>query len=342
MEIIQTFTKGSKQINVYGTFQEPLFLAKDIGKMLGMANIRKVIGRIDANWKSVTKGYTKEKGGKGGNQEMTFLKEPGLYYILMRSNKTTAKPFQRWICEEVVPSIRQTGSYKLGQHPTFKQFTFKIETEYDLHTKVVNFLKNQYPDSLFAASLGENQDTAVKRLKSYKMGYLKGSPDLLINNLHKEYRGFAIEFKTPKGTGTVTDEQSKMLKKYERNHFKTLVTNDYDECVLQIVKYFEEVRVQCEFCDCKFKTSESLASHHKFFHRIGFNQKEDFDLFCLRQAKECEGCEACEDTDTECTDSSDESDESDDGREDSSAGTSDEDSLISVDEYDRLVDFHSF
>ena len=335
MEIIQTFTKGSKQINVYGTFQEPLFLAKDVGKMLGMGNIRSSLAKVNPKWKT-----TRVQTLDGGQDErhMTFLTEPGLYMalLLMRSYKPEAKKFQEWICEDVVPSIRQTGSYKLGQHPTFKQFTFKIETEYDLHTKVVNFLKNQYPDSLFTASLGENQDTAVKRLKSYKMGYLKGSPDLLINNLHKEYRGYAIEFKTPKGTGTVTDEQSKMLKKYERNHFKTLVTNDYDECVLQIVKYFEEVRVQCEFCDCKFKTSESLASHHKFFHRIGLNQKEDFDLFCLRQAKECEGCEACEDTDTEFDTESDEED-GDSDTELSEYQTSDDDgSLISIDEYAEL------
>jgi prophage antirepressor-like protein len=332
MEIIETFSKDSKQIDVYGTFQEPLFLGKDIGKMLDMPNIRKVIGRIHANWKIVTKVYPKKKGGKGSNQPMTFLKEPGLYYILMRSNKKESKPFQRWICEEVIPSLRKTGSYKLDQHAPFKQLTFKIETEYDLHTKVVNFLKNRFPDSLFTASLGENQDTGAKRLKSFKMGYLKGTPDLIINNLHKDYNGFAIEFKSPKGTGTVTEEQSKMLKKYERNQFKTLVTNDYDECVLEIVEYFKEVRIQCEYCTCKFKTSESLASHHKHFHRIGYNEKEDLEkLRLLLSSKGCSGCDACEDT------------SSDSDTELSEYQTSDDDdSLLSIDEYNDLADNHSF
>ena len=63
--------------------------------------------------------------------------------------------------------------------------TFKIENETDLHVKVVYFLKKRYPHSIFTATLGENQDTCNKRIESYKKGYLRGSPDLIINNLHK-------------------------------------------------------------------------------------------------------------------------------------------------------------
>ena len=69
--------------------------------------------------------------------------------------------------------------------------TFKIENETDLHVKVISFLKKRYPHSLLVASLGENQDSPYKRIDSYKKGYLHGSPDLIINNLHKHYTGFA-------------------------------------------------------------------------------------------------------------------------------------------------------
>ena len=37
--------------------------------------------------------------------------------------------------------------------------TFKIENELDLHIKVVSFLKKRHPNSIFIATLGENQDT---------------------------------------------------------------------------------------------------------------------------------------------------------------------------------------
>ena len=76
--------------------------------------------------------------------------------------------------------------------------TFKIESETDLHVKVVHFLKKSYPHSLFTVTLGKNQYTVHKRIDSFKKGYICGSPDLIINNLHKCYSSFAIEMKTPK------------------------------------------------------------------------------------------------------------------------------------------------
>ena len=97
-------------------------------------------------------------------------------------------------------------------HKYSDSLTFKIENETDLHTKVVSFLKNRYPYSIFTATLGENQDTSKKRIESYKKGYLRGSPDLIINNLHKHYTGFAIEFKNLKGNCVLSYDQSKMLR----------------------------------------------------------------------------------------------------------------------------------
>ena len=89
---------------------------------------------------------------------------------------------------------------------------FKIKSELDLHIKVVSFLKKRYPNCIFTATLGENQDTSKKRIESYKKGCLRGSPDLIINNLHKHYTGFTIELKNPKGIGILSYDQSKMLR----------------------------------------------------------------------------------------------------------------------------------
>ena len=50
----------------------------------------------------------------------------------------------------------------------------------------------------------------------------------IINNLHKHYFGFAVEFKNPKGIGVLSCDQSKMLRQYENNGFKTLVSYHYD------------------------------------------------------------------------------------------------------------------
>lgn len=40
--------------------------------------------------------------------------EPGLYSLIARSNSPNAVSFQRWIFEDVLPSIRRTGNYSLA------------------------------------------------------------------------------------------------------------------------------------------------------------------------------------------------------------------------------------
>jgi prophage antirepressor-like protein len=261
--IIKKFTNENLTINVYGTFDKPLFLANEIGQLLGLKNIRSSLSRMNSLWKAVRPMDT-----VGGIQQMTFLTESGLYKLIMRSDKYEAIKFQEWICEIVLPSLRKTGQYKMQEHSPKEQLTFKIENEFDLHTKVVHFLKNQYPESLFSAGLGELQDTVQKRIKSSKMGYQKGMPDLTISNLHSKYNGFVIEFKTPNGKGVVSKAQRNMIKKYKRNGFKTLISNDYDQCIMEIVEYMRNTRVKCDHCSRKFKTRQTLEKHLKHFHRI--------------------------------------------------------------------------
>ena len=90
-------------------------------------------------------------------------------------------------------SIRKTGKYSYDDdmnHTYSDRLTFKIKNETDLHTKVVSFIKRRFPNNIFTATLGENQDTGNKRIESDNKGYLLGSLDLIINNLHKHYTEF--------------------------------------------------------------------------------------------------------------------------------------------------------
>ena len=137
----------------------------------------------------------------------------------------------------------------------------------DLHVKVVSFLKKRYPHSRFTVTLGENQDTVHKRINSFKKGYLRGSPDLIINNLHKHYTGFCIEFKSPKGNGVLSSDQSMILLQYQNNGFKTLVSNDYDHIIEQVIEYFRDVRIKCSYCPRRFISPQSLRNHIKGFHK---------------------------------------------------------------------------
>ena len=206
---------------------------------------------------------------KGNEGNSLYLSESGLYSLVLRSKLESAKEFKRWVTSQVLPSIRKTGRYDYCMNYKYSNMlTFKIENETDLHVKVVSFLKKRYPHSLFTVTLGENQDTVHKRIDSFKKGYLRGSPDLIINNLHKHYTGFCIEFKNPKGNGVLSPDQSMMLRQYQNNGFKTLVSNDYDQIIEQIIEYFRDVRIKCSYCLRRFISSQSLRNHIEFFHKM--------------------------------------------------------------------------
>ena len=206
---------------------------------------------------------------KGNGGECIYINESGLYSLILRSKLESAKEFKRWVTSQVLPSIRKTGRYDYCMNHKYNNtLTFKIENETDLHVKVVSFLKKRYPHSLFTVTLGENQDTAFKRIDSFKKGYLRGSPDMIINNLHKRYTGFCVEFKSPKGNGVLSPDQSKMLRQYQNNGFKTLVSNDYHQIIEQIIEYFRDVRLLCLHCLRRFISPQSLRNHIKFIHKM--------------------------------------------------------------------------
>ena len=161
-------------------------------------------------------------------------------------------------------------------HKYNNTLTFKIENETDLHVKVVSFLKKIYPHSLFTVTLGENKDTAFNRIDSFKKGLIEsinlrrvhGSPDLIINNLHKCHSGCRNRNEKPKGNGVLSPDQSMMLRQYQNNGFKTLVSNDYDHIIEQIIEYFRDVRILCSYCPMRFISSQSLRNHIKSFHKM--------------------------------------------------------------------------
>jgi prophage antirepressor-like protein len=59
----------------------------------------------------------------GRSQEMVFISEPDLYRLIASSKLPTAKKFERWIFEEVLPSIRKTGGYLQNNAQTNKELS---------------------------------------------------------------------------------------------------------------------------------------------------------------------------------------------------------------------------
>lgn len=86
---------------------DPLFVAKDVCEALGLGSVSTACRKLDED----------EKGSDtittpGGPQKLVTVTEPGLYKLIMRSNRPDAAAFTRWVTHEVLPSIRRTGNYQ--------------------------------------------------------------------------------------------------------------------------------------------------------------------------------------------------------------------------------------
>ena len=91
-----------------------------------------------------------------------------------------------------------------------------MENETDLHCKVVQYIRLFYPEAIIIAGLGENQDTPTKRINSWRKGYMKGQPDIIIANYHNQYSGLCIEFKSATTNYRISEAQLEMYERYKQ------------------------------------------------------------------------------------------------------------------------------
>lgn len=258
MELIRKYSNTDFAVSVYGTPDKPMFKANEIGHLLDLKCIRQNIHRLPS---PLLEGVTRCHG-------QNFISESVLYYIVMRSNATRCVDFQLWLCNEVLPSLRKTGKYELLNKENFVKCEMTIKTEFDLHKAVISYLKKYHPSINFLATLGEMQDTTLKRSKAYHSGYIGGTPDICILDPHKKYNGFFCEFKSPSACGQISDNQKREIQKYRDQDYHVVVSNNYDDIIRALNDYIKDIRIKCQHCNCKFKNISTLKNHHKYFHRM--------------------------------------------------------------------------
>ena len=183
-------------IQVYGTYDEPLFKAKDIGDLLDIKDVLSTVKDFDNDEKGV--GYYPTPGGI---QQMVMLKEQGLYKILMISRKPIAKQFQKWVFN-IIKEIRLKGKYdleeKLKEHQQLLQVTqqelvrYKEKTYEEIEkTGHIYVIKT---DAQGSYKVGKTKDAVNKRIRGLQTGnvdniqvlldFKTSNPDLLEKNVH--------------------------------------------------------------------------------------------------------------------------------------------------------------
>ena len=106
--------QAEQSVRVEFQNNEPLFCLTDVARILEISNANPL--RFNMKRDGVHKMYSVDT--KGRKNEITYINEPNLYRVIFRSNKPEAVKFQDWIFEEVIPQIRKTGGYQVGQKTT--------------------------------------------------------------------------------------------------------------------------------------------------------------------------------------------------------------------------------
>ncbi|MCX4027858.1 phage antirepressor [Spartinivicinus marinus] len=109
MDIIP-FEFSGASVRVIDKDGEPWFVAKDIADALKFSEASAMTRHLDDDEKGLSIVQT-----LGGDQELQVINESGLYSAILKSRRPEAKVFKKWVTNEVLPSIRKTGSYGVAK-----------------------------------------------------------------------------------------------------------------------------------------------------------------------------------------------------------------------------------
>ena len=154
------------------------FVLKDVSDVLGLSNSRRVAERLDEDEKGVTLSDT-----HGGSQNTTIINEPGLYKVILRSDKPEAKKFMHWVTHEVLPSIRKHGAYITSDKME------ELMTDPDTWVKLIRTLQQERQEK----AMLQKQITQDKPKVIFADAVAVSDSDILIGELAKILKSNGVE-----------------------------------------------------------------------------------------------------------------------------------------------------
>jgi prophage antirepressor-like protein len=190
MEIVKAFNANELTTNILikGDYENPLFRASDIGDILDIACVRSSTRDFDDSEITVHTMHT-----LGGQQQVLFLTEFGLYKLLFKSRKPIAIKFQKWVCE-VIKEIRLNGEYKykkeneelknqmeekekenyLSNHNKFLELSENKKVVYIILLKIIN----ENDEKKYIIKIGKTEDLK-RRIREISAEYVVTTPVII-------------------------------------------------------------------------------------------------------------------------------------------------------------------
>jgi prophage antirepressor-like protein len=145
--------------------QKEYFIAKDIAEVLEYRDTDKAIRQHCKNQTALKNifnpdkiagfNFAKELGNNYKN--INLIQEPDVWRLIIKSRLPEAEKIERWIFEEVLPSIRKTGKYELSENSkqtqpvqTSEEFNIKSYTEQNRDLiELIELINSKNPMTLF-------------------------------------------------------------------------------------------------------------------------------------------------------------------------------------------------
>lgn len=211
MQVFNNETFGNVRVKMIN--DEPWFMGRDVCKALGYVNNRKALmDHVDEEDK---KDGVEIRDSIGRVQKGIVINESGLYSLILRSKRDSAKEFKRWITSEILPIIRKTGGYVSND----EMFINTYLPNADEQTKI-----------MFKSSL-----TAIRELNG-KIDTLNGEIKKL--DVQVSELGNKVEVMTPKAEYYDDVLQSEGLVSI------TTIAKDYGKSALWMNNFLHQHKVQ--------------------------------------------------------------------------------------------------
>lgn len=166
----------------------PYFVGKDVTSILGYVKSRNAIYQHVDQDDALKQGIIDDLGR---TQNMTLINESGVYALIFGSKLPEARKFKRWVTSEVLPTLRQRGTYSINQNKDAEHGNrVVIENMIELSKNLLTLTQStteicQYLAMVIKESKLENKKKAEETQKEVVIDYSKCKLDQFPDEIKK-------------------------------------------------------------------------------------------------------------------------------------------------------------
>ena len=197
---------------------KPYFVGADVAKALGYKD---TVNALKQHCRGVVKHHLTDSLGR--NQEASFITEGDLYRLIMKSKLPSAEKFESWVMDEVLPTIRKTGSYQKPM-TTAEQIQLLAQGNIELKEKIeaVNDDLQEFKRDMPLLALECQKITKAKNQKAVPILGGKDAPAYKDNSLRQL---------------VYSDIDAQLRREFGVNTYKAIKRNQCDMAIKIINEY---------------------------------------------------------------------------------------------------------